>query len=326
MTGYGSAELERDSQRLTAEIRSVNHRFCEVSLRAPKVVSLFEDRIRQLIADRFSRGKFNLTITWGGAGESGEVLRLNEMAAARYVALLSQLQQRYGLTEKIDLRTLASDLGGMARRIHYTLDGLDVQPLLDDLIRRVYRHPSIHVLLDATITDVSGYVGNFTTRVRSEGRTREIRHGAVVIATGAAEHKPAEYLYGEDDRVLTLLELEEHLPDLPQVVPDGVFHLLQRGQGGDWGWVEKYNSDGAPVLRKELFDVAFALKPGEKSGIIETPQACYIMFVEDKRPEHIKPLNDVRDDIEKKLSSDESNRLLKQWIERLKRKTFVRTF
>ena len=100
----------------------------------------------------------------------------------------------------------------------------------------------------------------------------------------------------------------------------------QRGQGGDWGWVEKYNSDGAPVLRKELFDVAFALKPGEKSGIIETPQACYIMFVEDKRPEHIKPLNDVRDDIEKKLSSDESNRLLKQWIERLKRKTFVRTF
>jgi heterodisulfide reductase subunit A len=44
--------------------------------------------------------------------------------------------------------------------------------------------------------------------VRSEGRVREIRHGAVVIATGAQEHKPAEYLYGEDDAVMTLLELE----------------------------------------------------------------------------------------------------------------------
>ncbi len=51
MTGYGSADLERDGQRLSAEIRSVNHRFCEVSVRAPKLVGLFEDQIRQLIQD-----------------------------------------------------------------------------------------------------------------------------------------------------------------------------------------------------------------------------------------------------------------------------------
>ena len=70
MTGYGSAELERSGQRLTAEIRSVNHRFCEVSLRGPKVALAFEDQIRQLIQEQFSRGKFNLTITWSGIGES----------------------------------------------------------------------------------------------------------------------------------------------------------------------------------------------------------------------------------------------------------------
>jgi len=76
--GPAGAELERDGTRLTAEIRSVNHRFCEVSLRSPKVVGLFEDRIRQLISERFSRGKFNLTITWSGAGEAGEELQVNE--------------------------------------------------------------------------------------------------------------------------------------------------------------------------------------------------------------------------------------------------------
>jgi uncharacterized protein (TIGR00255 family) len=108
MTGYGSAELERDSKRLTAEIRSVNHRFCEVALRAPKVVSLFEDRIRQLIADRFSRGKFNLTITWSGAGETGEELKVNEVVADRYVALLEKLRERYRLDSGLDLRTLAA--------------------------------------------------------------------------------------------------------------------------------------------------------------------------------------------------------------------------
>ncbi len=107
MTGYGMAELERSGQRLSAEIRSVNHRFCEVSVRAPKVALLFEDQIRQLIQDRFSRGKFNLTITWAGVGEDGGVLKLNETVADRYVTAMKSLQERYGLTGELDLRTLA---------------------------------------------------------------------------------------------------------------------------------------------------------------------------------------------------------------------------
>jgi heterodisulfide reductase subunit A len=104
-----------------------------------------------------------------------------------------------------------SDLGGMARRIHYTLEGVDVQAHLADLIAKVYKHPAIHVATDTTIKEVAGYVGNFTTKVRWRGRMREIRHGAVVIATGAQEYKPTEYLYGQDDRVLTQLELEEQI-------------------------------------------------------------------------------------------------------------------
>ena len=104
-----------------------------------------------------------------------------------------------------------TDLGGMARRIHYTLEGLDVQAYLRDVIRSVYQHPLIHVYTDATITEVSGYVGNFITKVKSERGVTEIKHGAAVIAIGADEYKPTEYLYGEDDRVLTLLELEEQI-------------------------------------------------------------------------------------------------------------------
>ncbi len=104
-----------------------------------------------------------------------------------------------------------TNLGGMARRIHYTLEGLDVQAYLRDLIRKVYQHPLIHISHNATITDVSGYVGNFITTVESEGRVKKIHHGATILATGADEYKPTEYLYGENDRVLTQLELEEHI-------------------------------------------------------------------------------------------------------------------
>jgi heterodisulfide reductase subunit A len=103
------------------------------------------------------------------------------------------------------------DLGGMARRIQTTLEGLDVQAHVKDLIRQVYQHPLIHVSHAATITDASGYVGNFVTTVESEGQVKTIEHGAVILATGADEHKPTEYLYGEDDRVCTQLELEERI-------------------------------------------------------------------------------------------------------------------
>ncbi len=91
-------------------------------------------------------------------------------------------------------------------------------------------------------------------------------------------------------------------------------------RGGDWGWVEK------SVLRKELADVAFSLKPGDRSGVIETPDSCYLMLVEDTRPAHFKALAEVRDQIEKNLLLEERNRLEKQWIERLKKKTFFRYF
>jgi heterodisulfide reductase subunit A len=114
---------------------------------------------------------------------------------------------------EVHLVERAKELGGMARRIRHTLEGLDVQAYVKDLIRRVYQHPLIHLSHDATITDVSGYVGNFVTTVESEGRVKEIRHGAAIIATGADEHEPTEYLYGEDERVLTQLELEERIHD-----------------------------------------------------------------------------------------------------------------
>ena len=104
-----------------------------------------------------------------------------------------------------------TDLGGMARRIYYTLEGLDVQAYLRDLVRKVYQHPLIHVYTDATITASTGYVGNFITKVTSERGVTEIKHGAAIIAIGADEYKPDEYLYGEDGRVLTQLELGEKI-------------------------------------------------------------------------------------------------------------------
>jgi heterodisulfide reductase subunit A len=104
-----------------------------------------------------------------------------------------------------------AQLGGTARRIHFTLDGTDIQAYLRDLVRGVYQHPLIHVYTDAVITEATGYVGNFVTSLSSERGRTQIKHGATVIATGADEYKPGEYLYGQDERVVTQLELGERI-------------------------------------------------------------------------------------------------------------------
>jgi len=114
---------------------------------------------------------------------------------------------------EVSLIERSNVLGGIASRIHYNLDGEDVQQFLGKLIKKVQEHPQIRVYTDTWIVDVHGYVGNFTTEImRYRGRVIEkIDHGVTIIATGAQEYKPDEYLYGRDPRVLTQLELEEEI-------------------------------------------------------------------------------------------------------------------
>jgi heterodisulfide reductase subunit A len=124
------------------------------------------------------------------------------MAGMTTALTLANLGFEISLVEK------AAELGGMAKRIHRTIDGTDVQGYLNDLVQSVRRHPLIHILTNSDIVEVAGYVGNFTTTVVRDSKEREIKHGISIIAVGAEEHKSDEYLYGQSDRIMTLLELE----------------------------------------------------------------------------------------------------------------------
>ncbi|MFZ5450007.1 MAG: NAD(P)-binding protein [Thermodesulfobacteriota bacterium] len=108
-------------------------------------------------------------------------------------------------------------LGGMARRVHKTIEGMDVQTYLDGLIERVKAHEKVQVLTGALVVGFSGYKGNFTTEVLvGPGMyERKIDHGVTVVATGAHEYQPKEFLYGEHDRVMTQLELGDFLHKTP---------------------------------------------------------------------------------------------------------------
>ena len=111
------------------------------------------------------------------------------------------------------------ELGGMARRLHYTLEGHRMQPHLDNLKHEMAYHPGIQVMTGTRVLDFSGHVGKFRSTVEGPRGKQEIEYGAVVIATGGAEYRPTEYLYGQHPGVLTQLELENTLEHDPAALP-----------------------------------------------------------------------------------------------------------
>lgn len=109
------------------------------------------------------------------------------------------------------------ELGGNALKINRSWRGEPVAEYVSALDERIRRHDKIEVLTGAEIESVKGFVGQFTTTVRSGEAVRELEHGAVILATGAEALAPQEYLFGESDRVLRWHELETLLRGDPKL-------------------------------------------------------------------------------------------------------------
>jgi len=103
------------------------------------------------------------------------------------------------------------ELGGHLLTLHYLLEGENPKEQLSRIVKQVMENDKIHVYLGAEVVDVSGFVGNFKSRITCNGEEKEIEHGTIIVATGAVEYKPTEYLYDLDPRVLTQHELEEKI-------------------------------------------------------------------------------------------------------------------
>ncbi|MFX1314543.1 MAG: FAD-dependent oxidoreductase [Promethearchaeota archaeon] len=132
-----------------------------------------------------------------GGGISGMTAALN-FASQEYETFLVEKQEQ---------------LGGFARHIYHTLEGGDVQEFITDLIKKVQSNKLIHVYTDAEIENIDGYIGNFKTSIlhgKNKERT-EFEHGVVIVAIGANEYQPKEYLYGNNSNVILQSEFEEML-------------------------------------------------------------------------------------------------------------------
>jgi len=103
------------------------------------------------------------------------------------------------------------ELGGNLRNIHYLLSGENPQDELKNLIEQVKKNKKIHLYTKAKIENIEGTIGSFKTTITQKGKTIELDHGVVIVATGAQQYKPKEYLYSQQEGVVTQLELEGRL-------------------------------------------------------------------------------------------------------------------
>ena len=132
------------------------------------------------------------------------------------------------------------ELGGWVRNIYIPLNGEKPQDFLHSLIEKVIANPLIEVLADTTVVKTEGFIGNFRTTVASQNgqKQRLVEHGVIIVATGAKEYRGSEFLLGQDEKVITLSDLEKKLAHYPQEVTqakDLAIILCVRPTG------EKYN-------------------------------------------------------------------------------------
>lgn len=105
MTGYGQAErgLKKNGKKVSCEIKTVNHRFCEIVCRLPRVLFPYEDRIKALVRDRLERGYITVKVNMDDSENSLGALEVDYDYAKNYHRLLKKLKKDLGLQGEIDV-------------------------------------------------------------------------------------------------------------------------------------------------------------------------------------------------------------------------------
>ncbi len=106
-----------------------------------------------------------------------------------------------------------AELGGQGLNLFRTSQGEDIQEKIAGLAALLEEDEKVDLHLDTELKGVDGFVGNFKSVLASGGREETVEHGVAVIATGATEHRPQEYLYGDHSAVLTHQELDRRFMD-----------------------------------------------------------------------------------------------------------------
>ena len=101
MTGFGRSKIEENSREYIVEIKSVNHKYSDISIKMPRTLSSYEEKIKKIISEKVYRGKIDVFITYNNYSEEGKNIIINKELAKNYVAQLTELAEETGIVNRI---------------------------------------------------------------------------------------------------------------------------------------------------------------------------------------------------------------------------------
>lgn len=107
MTGFGRSEVGNEERKITVEMKSVNHRYCDISIKLPKKLSFFEAGIRNLLKQYIGRGKVDVYITYEDYTENNVCVKYNSDLAREYYVNLQKISEEFGVENDIRVSSLS---------------------------------------------------------------------------------------------------------------------------------------------------------------------------------------------------------------------------
>ena len=194
MTGYGRCENEEDGRKFSVEIKSVNHRYNDISIRLPRTMNYLEDKIRKTLMKKIMRGKTDVYINFESFSDDDVNIKVNDALAGAYCEKLKYLRMKYGLT---------------------CVDTLELVAKVPDVITVEKVQDDEDTVWNALLPALEGALDNFVSMREAEGEAlkADILNKAEIIENYVNEIKERAPLVSEDYRQRLEARLNELLAD-----------------------------------------------------------------------------------------------------------------
>lgn len=232
MTGFGRASLGKEEKEYLIEIKAVNHKYSDISVKAPRNLMAFEDKIRRTVLNKISRGKIDIYITYSNFGANAKKVVINKALAKQYIGELKEVAEENEIDSNIkvieisklpdvlnieEIEDEGSILEGLLECLNIALDKLiqmrheEGTRIKQDLSNRILK---VEEIVHQISEDSSGLIQNYI--VKLENRIREILQTEVVDQNRLAQEI---VIYSDKCSVEEeLTRLESHIAQFKELI------------------------------------------------------------------------------------------------------------
>lgn len=195
MTGYGKSSLSTDLREYQVEIKAVNHKYIDINIKMPRIISYLEEDIRKLVASKIKRGKIDISISFENYSKDGNDIRINTELAKIYIQNLKKLAEEENISANIEVTEITR-----LPDVLMIKSNLDENQIKTELLQTV--EDAVNQLINMRQNEGERISKDILTRIAQiEAKKQEI----LLLSTGLID----EYVVKLEARIKDILKTEE---------------------------------------------------------------------------------------------------------------------